>query len=251
MNKKALLSGIVFSLTALTGCGGGSSSSVATTTAPTTNQAVDGILIGTLTSTTIATNYKIIGVITPGNELRFATTKGVQYIGTASVSGNKITAPVKGLAPLGFVFLNGKNTTVGNIKGTVVAGKTLNGTYTASKDNGTFKLSYSSTYNRPASLGLLAKKWSGSISNGAIATVNISKTGVITGSDTLGCSYKGAVKVIDPTKNIYSTTLTSSVCSVPVTYKGFIILQDIAPKINNQLDFMVSNVSRSFFGQLK
>jgi len=168
-------------------------------------------------------------------------------------SVNKITAPFKGLAPLGsgYVFLNRKNTTVGNIKGTVVAGKTLNGTYTTSKDNGTFKLSYSSTYNRPASLGLLAKKWSGPISNGATATVNISKTGVITGNDTMGCTYKGAVKVIDPTKNIYSTTLTSSACSTPVTYKGFIILQDIAPKINNQLDFMVSNVNKSFLGQLK
>jgi len=247
MKKIMVVVGIMLAILLLGGCGGGGS----TAPSATNNQAIDGIWIGTLTSTSIATSYNIIGVVAPNNELRFTTAAGVQYIGMASVSGSNVTASITGLAPVGFTFLNGQNTTVGNINGTVVAGNTLNGTYTATNDNGNFTLSYSTTYNRPASLKLLAKTWSGSISSGAIVTVIITTGGVITGTDTLGCSYTGLVKVIDPAKNIYSTTLTASTCTMATTYKGLGILQDVAPAINNQLDFMVSNANRSVFGQLK
>ncbi len=62
MNKKALLSGIIFSLAALTGCGGGSSSSATTATAPTTRLMVTNNLRTYVTGDNI--QYSLTGSVT-------------------------------------------------------------------------------------------------------------------------------------------------------------------------------------------
>jgi len=85
MNKKALLSGIVFSLTALTGCGGGSSSSVATTTAPTTRLMVTNNLRNYVTGDNI--QYTLTGSI---------NTAGV----TTTVTGTAVDAFTIGNSPI-------------------------------------------------------------------------------------------------------------------------------------------------------
>lgn len=248
--KKQLLAMVIAAtgLFGLAGCGGGGGGGAAP--AP-VSQAIDGIWIGTLTSTPVAQTFGIIGVIAPNHQLRFISTAGVQYFGRAAVAGNRVTAAVTGIAPAGFIFLSGGNTTTGNISGTVVASTSLNGTYTAINDSGTFSLTYSPTYNRPASLSLLAKTWTGAISSGGIATITISPGGVISGTDTMGCSYAGTVSVIDPAKNIYNATVTASVCAPTATYTGYAILQDVAPGTNNQIDFIVGNATRSVFGALQ
>jgi len=236
----------------ITSCGGGGSGAPAVGVA---TQAIDGIWFGTFTSTPIATTYNIVGVVAPNNQMRFVSTTpaafGAQYIGTASVTGNSFSAPISGLAPAGFIFLNGANTTTGTLNGTVVANTSLSGTYTSINDNGTFSLTYSPIYNRPASLALLARTWTGPMSNGGTATITISAAGAITGTDTLGCSIAGTVSIIDPIKNIYNTSVTVSTCAPVATFTGFMVLDDVAPGTSNLLDFIVSSTTQSVFGQLQ
>lgn len=147
------------------------------------------------------------------------------------------------------MFPNGSHVGVVNISGTFTPKVTLNGTYNGVGDSGTFFLNYSSLYERPSSLEVIAGKWSGSVS-GYLNTITIDSSGNITGSSTSGCTYSGNISIIDSSYNAYIVNLNINNCeSQNGLYTGLAALADTSVA-NDTLLASVSNSSYSYVALL-
>ena len=102
------------------------------------------------------------------------------------------------------------------IDGTVDAGTSIVGEYTAETHSGRVVLDYHVAYDNPSSLGFTEGVWSSSIvsSGGSIYTVTweIDGNGQVFGADTLGCVFIGETNVVDATVNAYSLAIQISSC---------------------------------------
>ena len=240
-------------LALLSACGGGGGGGA--TPPPAVSQSAEGIWMGTETSTPINQTFPIIGIVSPAGAFHFVEmTSGTQYVGSLSVSGSNMSGTAIGVGAPGWLFLNGLSTTTATLTGSVQTGISASGTYTAPNDSGTWSLTYSPIYDRPIPLSSLAKTWVGVIHNGAgnpTATITVSAAGVVSGTDTLGCVYNGSASVVTPNKNLFSVSISTSVCHTGVkTYNGFSFLSDNAGAQNNMINFAATDGTSTFAGQL-
>ena len=253
--KKMLFIFAVGALSALAGCGGGGNGNVVAPP-PVAAQALDGIWNGTFTSNVVGGTVGAYMVISPTNEARYVSTQGVEGAGTIAVSGNTFSSNYTAFTPAGGFFPNGTTVAAGTSNGTGSTKGTITGTYSGGGDNGTFTFTYDPIYDRGASLATISGTWTGifvSVGTGAVVTANISTTGVITGSDTAGCVYNGTLSIIDPLKNIYTGSMTQTVCTPAITLTGLATLTDnpaLLPLKNNVLNFALSNATSHVAGSL-
>jgi len=253
--KKIFLILAVSSLIALAGCGGGGNDN-AVVAPPVANQALDGIWNGTFTSAVLGGTIAAYMVITPANAMRYVTSQGVQGAGAVIISGGAFSGAITAFTPAGAFFPNGSSIGALTAIGTGTAKGTLTGTYSGAGDNGTFTFTYDPIYDRGASLATIAGTWAGtfiSVGTGAIVTANISAGGIITGSDTAGCIYNGSLSIIDPLKNVYTSTMIQTVCTPAITLTGLATVTDnpaLLPLTNNVLNFALSNATSHVAGYL-
>ena len=79
----------------------------------------------------------------------------------------------------------------------------------------TFTAAYNTIYDDESSLNKVSDIWSydDSVNGGSyIETYTIDSEGGIFGSDSEGCSFEGAIEIIDEDYNMYDLTLTASNC---------------------------------------
>jgi hypothetical protein len=125
----------------------------------------------------------------------------------------------------------------------------MSGTYNGVGDNGTFSLTYSSVYDRPSSLAATAGTWKGIVS-GFTNTFTIDSSGSITGSSASGCSYTGAVSIIDVSYDAYMVNLDIANCGGQNgSYGGLGALADTTTQ-NDTFIASVSNSSYSYVASL-
>jgi len=150
------------------------------------------------------------GVVTESNEGRFFDDDLTQYIIT-NISGNdgSITINFTAVTQNGFVFSDGSTVTTGSLTGTVVERTSINGNYSiATGESGTISLTYNSQYDRDSSLSKLSGMWN----ENDFGILTFDPDGSFFEQNTFGCVLDGQASIIDSAFNVYSLTMTVSLC---------------------------------------
>lgn len=225
MNRLIALEGclVLFLALALASCGGGSGSngsnnnSTGTNTTPGQAQGVyEGTTSTGLTFDAIVlpsdTFYAIYGSVS-GNVLfvcGMATGQGTSNNGKYTATEND------------FDYCGGSLLTVsGNVSASYTPGSTLSGSLTEGANSETFSGTVPSAslfnYTTAASLSAISGSWSGTLTDGETATVNIDSLGNASGSSSAGCLFSGTIVPDSTNKNFFDVSLTfgSSPCALP------------------------------------
>jgi hypothetical protein len=170
-----------------------------------------------------------------------------QLVGDANVAADKFTASLKA-----YIDGNIQESPV-TLDGTVETKSGIWGTYVWDQDFGRFNLIYFSTYENRSLLSKLEGIWSFSqaSSGGMIYTITftIDPDGTLFGSNTIGCTFNGKFKIIDPRYNVYRLLLEASLCGeMDGTYKGLASLSETLP--DRRLIFGVTNQDHSLSGMV-
>jgi hypothetical protein len=214
--------GVVALGLALAGCGGGGGLDGSGGSTTPSNQSAAGIWSGTDSA---GSGLTIDGFINSAGQANFIRSDGVQFVGTAQVSGTALTISVSGYANFGTTFSGGSASYgLGNFTGTVTTGTSATGTltFTPTGDSpvtSTWTLNFNALYNNPSSLAAV----SGNYTSGTAfvdgvdpmsnAAVSITTGGMISGQGTSsGCVMNGAVTVPNGSFNIYQISYTLQNC---------------------------------------
>jgi hypothetical protein len=192
----------------LAGCGGGST--VGNNTGP--NSASPG---GIWRGTESVSGLQVTGLVDESGNFHFLRADGVQYVGTASVSGTSLSASVEGFVPLGFTFPDGSSHGTGTISGTLDTRKSLSANTQFKTDNnntstGTLNLTFDTLYNRASSLTTLSGNFTNA-SNQAVVTVN-SNGSLFSQDAASGCVLNGTASIINATYNAYKVQFDYANC---------------------------------------
>jgi hypothetical protein len=235
----------------LTACGGGGGSS----TAPVTNSVLQGVWSGT-SSSGYALN--ILSLENGETYVMFGTNVGGNFAvagfdeSPISITGTAISGSVHEYDYTGATY-------TGSMSGTVITGTSVAGTTTYSSNvtrtfNATPISGSSYNYSLPAALVDVSGSWTGTMLNGTSATVSISSTGVITGSNS-GCSFSGTALPRTSGKNVFdiSVTFGSSPCALPNQNANGVAIDYMATNGLKQLLVVVQDTSKAhgtmFFAQ--
>jgi len=161
---------------------------------------------GIWSGTESVSGLQIIGIVDEAGELHFIRADGAQYIGTATTSGNSVSASVQGIVPLGDTFPDGSTSGSGTVSGTIQqrASISLNTSFTTSAGSvstGTLDLTFSSLYNVASSLATVAGNYTDA-ETGTVVSVN-SDGSVFAQDATTGCVFNGTVSIINSSYNAY------------------------------------------------
>jgi hypothetical protein len=199
----------------LASCGGGGSSSSSGDTSsgpppPVTNASPGGIWRGTESTT----GLQIVGLVDESGEFQFIRSDDVQYVGTASVAANSISANFQGFTQLGTVFSDNSNHGTGTVTGTVQARSSLSLTTQFKTDagtsiSGTLNLTFDTLYNRASSLSTI----SGNYSSGNVVVTLGSNGSIFAQDPTTGCVLNGTVSIINATYNAYKVQFSYANCT--------------------------------------
>jgi hypothetical protein len=154
------------------------------------------------------------GIVDEAGEFRFIRSDGVQWMGTATTSGNSISADAQEVAPFGTPFKDGSTEGTGTITGTITERSSIQATYTfktsmGTQTSGSLNLSFNGLYYVSSSLSRLAGPYW--YQNTTLITIdaggNISLTDAAS-----GCTISGTVTSIDGTYNTYKVQGSYSGC---------------------------------------
>jgi len=112
-----------------------------------------------------------------------------------------------------------------SLSGQISPGYSMVGNYTVTGgDRGTFEFyAVPELYRRSISLQQIAGSYTAqNLVSGSSGTANISNSGGISGSDSLGCRYGGQISIPDPDFNLLDVAVTVSNCGISDgTYRGY------------------------------
>jgi hypothetical protein len=142
-------------------------------------------------------------------------------------AGEHFNASFSGHMYEGLHFPDGSNHGPASIMVEHHAAGATSGRFSGSGDDGTFSMSLSPMWNRPASLDSVAGVYTRSTSNGYTMTMTIGANGQLMASDSRGCVANGTVVVPDGLHNMYRIDATVSSCgSLDGSYGGMGTLLD-------------------------
>lgn len=185
----------------MAGCGAGGLTAGGDTGSSGQNASPGGIWSGTES----VSGLQITGIVDETGELHFIRSDGVQYVGTATTSGDSVSASVQGLAPLGAAFPDGSTSGSGTISGTIEqrVSMSLSTSFTTSAgtvSTGTLDLTFDQLYNVASSLATIA----GNYTDATGTVVSVSSDGsVFAQVATSGCVFNGTISIIDSSYNAY------------------------------------------------
>jgi hypothetical protein len=221
------------------GCGGGSLGTTST-------QPVTASAAGIWSGTDSATGLALSGLINPEGYAVFIRADGVQYSGTAQVTGSTLAASLAGVTQFPSQFTDGSGYGVGTLNASVVTGSALNGTlnFTTAANTviaSTWNLAFSSLYNSGSSLGSLAGT-SGLYAESASSTdalhgavLSINAQGVLFAQNPNdGCVLSGQALAKDPAADIYEVSYTYASCSGPYASLNGVHFTGLATLESNQ-----------------
>lgn len=201
---------------ALAGCGHrGSGAASDSAGADEQTQSIGGIWNGT-----DASGRTVVAMADEAGEFHVILDDGTQYAGTASITGDAVSANINRLQRHSGAGGPSDSASAGSevattLKGTVQQRQSMSITVAPaagarSFPPETFSLQFNSSYNDPSSLAMIAGDYMDSL-NGNMITVN--------GSGTLywedpgsGCLAEGAVSIINPSYDLYEVQFQYSAC---------------------------------------
>jgi hypothetical protein len=200
---------ICFMLVLVSGCGGGGGSS-GTPNPPVTNASPGGIWRGTESTT----GLQVVGLVDESGEFHFIRSDNVQYVGTASITANSLSANFEGFTQIGTVFADNTSHGTGTVTGTVQARSTLSlstqfKTDAGASTSGTVNLTFDTLYNRASSLSTISGNFS---SNGDVVTISSNGT-VFSQDPNTGCVVNGTVAIINASYNAYRVQYSYANCT--------------------------------------
>src|SRR5205807_2794157 len=159
-------------VTLLASCGGGGGYSSSNNPPPPMNASPGGIWLGMES----VSGLQVIGLVDEAGDFHFVRSDNVQYVGTASVSVNSVTANFDGYTQVGTTFPDGSTHGTGSVSGTVQARSSLTlmsqfRTDAGTASNGTLNLTFDVLYNRASSLTTISGNFTNP-QNGVVVTVN-------------------------------------------------------------------------------
>jgi hypothetical protein len=218
-----------------------------TTTTATTSTAASAA--GIWSGTDSANGLQLTGLINANGQADFIRSDGVQFIGTASLSGTTLDIPLNGYPQFALQFSDGSTSGSGTFNGTVSSGSTISGALqftTASNTaiNGNWSLTFNSLYNTASSLATISGTYTGGppvVSSGSDplsgSSVTISTSGVLYAQgSTNGCVANGTLTVTNASYNLYDVSYTLGNCSGSyavlngLQFTGMAELNSISPK---------------------
>jgi hypothetical protein len=199
------------SLLTLAACGGGSSSSGGTPTPPLANASLGGVWRGTDS----VSGLQVLGLASEAGEFYLLRSDGVRYVGTASITGNSLSATFDGFTPPGKAWPDGATHGTGSVSGTVQGRSSLTATSqfrtdAGTQSNGTLNLNFDALYNRASSLATISGNFSDP-SSGTVVTVG-SNGSVFSQNPANGCVLNGTVSIINASYNAYRLQLSYASC---------------------------------------
>lgn len=216
---KIILSGLAILF--FTACGGGGSSS---SSAPVVDTDVSGVWFGKYNSNS-GVSYDAMALISPNNEIRLAIydsvtiTHPIHADGILKINGNNIDGILDLYYDLDGDGIGDLDPSEPTVTFSAVDDGQLSGTYTTSKDSGTFSLSYLNSSDEAASLSKIAGTY---FSSTAIDYIDIDSNGVISSSSSSSstCGYAGQINVLDPALNVYDISFAISCGGSTISMKG-------------------------------
>ena len=214
---KYLLSAVLcIAICVTVGCGGGNNSN--TNSPSRTPGQAQAVYSGTASNgnafeTIILPNDEYYAIYGPTSGNGFVISN--MMTGQGSSDNGSYTATVTD-------FNNTGTFSSGSVSATYVVGSSINGKLTEAGNpavsfNGTVVPSSQFNYYTSASLSDVTGIWTGSLLDGATATVTISSNGAFSGSDSSGCSFSGTIAPDSSGKNFFAISLTygASPCLLP------------------------------------
>ena len=226
---------------ALSACGGGGSGDSSTGTgagpttpatgspsAPTTAASTTpGVWKGSIVSTTTGQTSSVVALTGLDGHSVWMTTDGRVWGGQVPMADDHFNATFSGHMYDGVHFPDGTNHGTTSMMVDHHSANVTSGRYAGNGDAGTFNMSLSPMWDRPASIGAVAGVYTRSTSNGYTMTMTMSANGQLTGSDSRGCLINGSVAVPDATHNMYRIDATVTSCGLlDGTYSGMGALLD-------------------------
>ncbi len=201
----------------LSACGGGGSDSSSSGNGDPgggqgTTKTTAGVWEGTLTSTASGPQH-LIGMTAASGQSLWMTTDGRVWSGQMPSSGTGFDVTMTGHMYPGSHFADGTNHGNGTLRFEHHGGD-WNGRFAGWGEQGTFQVSMSPAWDRPASLALLSGTYTRTTSIGYTMTLSIDAAGVLTGGDSRGCVFSGNVSVPDPAHNLYQVSAAVTSCGV-------------------------------------
>ncbi|HYL01208.1 MAG TPA: hypothetical protein VEU78_08430 [Steroidobacteraceae bacterium] len=159
---------------------------------------------------------QVTGIIDESGNLRFIRADGVQYVGTATTSGNSISAHFDAYTPFGSAFADGSTHETGSLSGTIdarvsITASTQSMTDKGTPSNGTLALTFNPLYDQASSLAAIAGNY---VEAGSGTAVSIGANGAIFSQDaTTGCVVNGTVAIINASYDAYAVQATYASCT--------------------------------------
>lgn len=217
----------------LSGCGGGGGDGdggFQTQPPPVVNASPGGIWQGS-----VGSGQQVVGLVTENGEFHFLADDGVQYFGTVSTEGNKVTGNFTAYTDLGTTFEDGSTRASGTLEGTLSERSTFTATTTLTTSEGTtypgsVSLTYNALYDRDSSLATISGNFVEPTTNNVL---NLTTDGTAFMQDpATGCVINGTVSIIDASFNAYRIEFSYANCNGAnailngVTFKGLATLDN-------------------------
>lgn len=239
------------------------------TQSPIADEEMGGVWFGTSTNDQGGPNIDMFAFSTDdGRIAAVSLTTGAQFIGNASVTGDQLTGTVTGVAPAGFVWLNGNSFTALSFSGQLSERTAISALWKSPSTNesGTLNLQYDSIHTRPSSSGKFQGTWvtieniqlgtSGELLHVGLIDANFTlANGDFIGEDVAGCKFNGTIKPVDSQFNVYDVNVTVSSCIIGSDnlngqYIGLGVLTDTSNlngSINTDAGFIFAVNNGSFY----
>jgi hypothetical protein len=215
------------------------------------SRSASGLWGGTIASDAVMGPAELIfGIISEDGESQFVVAdelsmdmqpmSDAQLAGSANVSGNFFDSSFDAFAVEGDLFPDGTSFGAVELTGTVETADALSLSYNGVGDTGLIEMIYLADYEDGSSLATVEDDWTGDNSLESTVNVTVNAAGTITGTDDSGCTYAGAIAIIDANFNAYDVTLTVAGCTANGDYDGLATIQDGAVE-DDTLVILVAN----------
>jgi hypothetical protein len=177
----------------------------------TTNESATGVWSGTDS----VTGFTVSALINSAGQATFTRSDGIQFVGSAQVSGSTLAVTVDGYSNFPNLFSDGSTYGIGTLNGAVTSGSSITATLSFTTNGGTaiggsWSLSYLTQSNNASSPAAISGNYTDT-STGAVLSIN--SNGVMTSQGPNNCVLNGSVATGDTSHNIYEVSYTYDNCT--------------------------------------
>lgn len=204
----AILGAVVAALSA-PGC---NSSSDDTSAGPTTNASATGVWSGSDS----VSGLSVTAFINSAGQATFIRSDGIQFTGTAQISGDTLAVTVDGYSDFPAAFSDGSTYGIGTLNGAVTTGGSITATLSFTTNGGTaiggsWSLNYQALSNNGSSTATLSANYTDSVTG---AVLSITSNGDMTEQNASnGCVLNGSISTNDSSHDIYEVAYSFGNCT--------------------------------------